>query len=150
MTSQADRFGNVVHILLDLHESKLQWIQVITLLIKKGVEPKSLETKRAVKNVSCDIPGSDNGKQIWKKIRASLAPSIRADSRMASGMVLEEKERIDDILNGERSIGTIKPNSVTKLKYTGHHDITWYQTRALNNILRNEDGKKSMRYLGCP
>ena len=59
------------------------------------------------------IPGSDNGKQIWKKIRASLAPSIRADSRMASGIVFLKKERIKMMLNGERSIGTIKAQTVS-------------------------------------
>ena len=45
LTRKADCFGDVIHILLDLHEQILQWIQVVTLDVKKGVEPVIPETK---------------------------------------------------------------------------------------------------------
>ena len=94
-------FSDVIHIVLDLHQQILQWIQVVTLDIEEGVEPVIPEPK-AVNKLMVAIPGRDNGKQIWKKIRVSLAPSIRADSRMASGMVRLKKVRIKMMLNGLR------------------------------------------------
>ena len=59
------------------------------------------------------IPGRESGKQIWKKIRVSLAPSIRADSRMASGIVRLKKVRIKIMLKGLNNIGMMRAPTVS-------------------------------------
>ena len=74
---------------------------------------QSFQNPKAVNKLMVAIPGRDNGKQIWKKIRVSLAPSIRADSRMASGMVRLKKVRIKMMLNGLSNIGIIKAPMVS-------------------------------------
>lgn len=47
----------------------------------------------------------------------------------------------DDIEWWEKHWNNQGPNSVTKLKYTGHHDITWYQTSVEQHTEKDEDGK---------
>ncbi len=76
-----------------------------------GVEPVVPETKSCQKRDGWVIPGSDNGKQIWKKIRfTGTINTSRFENGFWNGL-LEEGTHQDDV-EQERSIETIKAQTV--------------------------------------
>lgn len=82
----------------------------LSLWCKEGVEPVVPETKTQKRDGS---DTDDNGKQIGR--RSTTGTIIERIQRLSWNGLLE-KERIKDDVNGERSIGTINLNSITKLK----------------------------------
>ena len=57
-------------------------------LVTMSGQRKSFQAPMKVKIASVAIPGAASGKTIERRIRHSEAPSMRADSRISSGMDL--------------------------------------------------------------
>ncbi len=107
-------FCNVVHICWICNEQILQWDKS-SLWCKEGVNSRS-RNQRAVKSVMVAIPGSDNGKQIWKKIsELHWHHQIWADLLNGFWNGLLEEGTHQDMLNGE-ALERLLPKRNTKLK----------------------------------
>ena len=77
-------------------------------LVTTSGQRKSFQAARKVKIASVAIPGTASGKTTERRTRHSDAPSIRADSRISSG-IERRKPRIRKIPKTETALGAISP-----------------------------------------
>ena len=87
-------------------------IEVFTLDIEESVEPVIPEGE-GCEETDGSNPWERKWQQIWKKIRVSLAPSIRETQEWASGIVRLKKVRIKIMLKGLNNIGMMRAPTVS-------------------------------------